>query len=958
MDRIVVVKKSEVVGDRCLRLADLFVKNLVESGGKKKDKAKTKDNDGDIAMEDEEEEEEFVETSATRVVLRILNHLMQFLSARERTVRYRTSQFMALLLSNSLPTFPFDYCAISTTIFQQLRTTLTQRLQDKEAIVRVQAAIGLVRLMEMGVCAASDAEESDDGEGKSQEGISGILIEAMQNDPSADVRRTILYNLSPTSANLPYLLERSRDVDAPTRRAVFTRLLPTLGDFRFLSINMREKLLRWGLNDRDESVRQAAKKMFSYRWVDDAGGDLLEVLERLDIGHEPPEGGDMSLAMQGFWENRKDVLQDLKFDNAFWENLTLEGAFLARSFNDYCRTAPPQEIKGVEIDECMPEVTRLAFYLAKYINRLVIAADLPEAEPAQDQEFIVLQLLHIALTMDYGDEIGRRRMFALFRESLGVVELNEPVTKLIVEGLKKLTTSEGDFSMLMLEVIAEVHDTIAEDEDEDDGEDSFHSAQSDPAEEDLEDTITVRPKTRPASGGQPKPKKQKLDNNKGRREEEEEEHKEESDPDMEPVDSNEEEKKAFRELQVNLKCLHIAQFMLENISAGLKSNSHVVSLLNGLIVPAVRSHEVPIREAGMRCLGLSCLIDRGLAESNMNLFGHCFAKGHEALQIEALHIISDILHVHGASLFASEHCSLEQRQVYRLLAKATKMGEDESEEVQATAVEVICKLMLAQVIQDEELLKVLVTAYFDPATVGNHTLRQILSYFLPVFCHSSSANALMMANIAVDEFHRLFNLRLCLDGEDQEMVSATVIAAHLLDWTDPRKTVSPRAGGKLSEKVVDATPHAIIARDALEKICFSSTAKEERKLLANAIVAKCYIPKEAGKVLLTEVYDTVTQAIETKVMTTGEASGRNVLAKVEVSVGKLLSQIQEEEGGDATMVRGEEETGGEEDEEEEEGDVTIVPETKEAGEEEEEAEVDQGEESERTPAVTEDEEED
>jgi condensin complex subunit 3 len=141
--------------------------------------------------EEEEEEEEFVETSATRVVLRILNHLMGFLTARERVVRYRTTQFIALLLSNSLPTFPFDYSVTSNSIFRQLRSTLTKRIQDKEAIVRVQAAIGLVRLMEMGVSVASDAEESEEEESnsvdKSQDGIVGILIEAMQNDPSAYV---------------------------------------------------------------------------------------------------------------------------------------------------------------------------------------------------------------------------------------------------------------------------------------------------------------------------------------------------------------------------------------------------------------------------------------------------------------------------------------------------------------------------------------------------------------------------------------------------------------------------------------------------------------------------------------------------------------------------------------------------------------------------------------------------
>jgi condensin complex subunit 3 len=206
LNRVLVVKKSEVVGDRCLRLADGFIKNLVEGmytgrgaagrdadddgvGNKKKKKEKPKekdqDQDGDVEMAEEEEEEEDVhrETSATRVVLRILNHVLGFLSSKERGVRYRTTQFLALVLVNSLPTFPFDYSTVSLSIFRQLLAALTKRIHDKEAIVRVQASIGLVRLLDMGVTAASDAEEDSDDE---QDGlVESILIESMQNDPSA-----------------------------------------------------------------------------------------------------------------------------------------------------------------------------------------------------------------------------------------------------------------------------------------------------------------------------------------------------------------------------------------------------------------------------------------------------------------------------------------------------------------------------------------------------------------------------------------------------------------------------------------------------------------------------------------------------------------------------------------------------------------------------------------------------
>ena len=223
-----------------------------------------------------------------------------------------------------------------------------------------------------------------------------------------------------------------------------------------------------------------------------------------------------------------------------------------------------------------------------------------------------------------------------------------------------------------------------------------------------------------------------------------------------------------------------------------------------------------------------------------------------------------------------------------------------------------------------------------------------------------------MASITISEFHNLFIMR-SLDDGDEEMVSLSVIASHFMDWTDPRKTVLPHghrgggsdgdggSGGGFQQKVVDATPHAIVCRDALERICSSGCNREERKLIVTGLVGKCYMPKEAGKDLLREIYDRVTEAIEGKVV--AEALGRNTLAKVEVAVGRLLAEMEQE--GEATVVPGREgrDSSGEEgggggddgDEEEEEGEATVVPEKTEVG-------VDRGEESERTPVVTEDEE--
>lgn len=485
---------------------------------------------------------------------------------------------------------------------------------------------------------------------------------------------------------------------------------------------MREKLLRWGLNDRDDSVRAAAGKMFNYRWIEDAKGDLLEVLERMhvvgsssgDTTNNNSISGVKEIAMQGFWSVRKDVVESLELDNVFWDNLTAESAFLVRSFNDWCRSSKHEGKYESLVEEKLPEVTKLAYHLQLQLNKLIglltedqdtskVTEEDEVSTDATEQEFIVVQLLMIAASMDYGDEIGRRKMFLLLRNSLSVIELPEAVTKLVVQCLAKLSSGEADFCMLILEVIAEIHDKITEDEDGDGGKKSDD-------EDDDDDYDDAAAQLMQEAGHIPKRAKLTQPEELLKQKSPASSSKSRHDPDAMDVDdpqegdgekSEDEDSKAFKTLLNNIKTLHLAQYMLGNVSGSLTQNTPLVSMLNGLVVPAVRSHEAIIRELGLRCLGLSCLLDQNLAEENLALFAHCFNKGHEALQVEALRIISDMLMVHGAALFEGEACRLEQKTFYKLLGKALRL--EDTVEVQAAAAEVCCKLMLAQVAKDEDV---------------------------------------------------------------------------------------------------------------------------------------------------------------------------------------------------------------------------------------------------------------
>ncbi|KAK0623228.1 nuclear condensing complex subunit [Immersiella caudata] len=853
--RVIPVKKSEGVGEKAIRFIGLFLRHAV-------------DKDNEVLGEADQDASTMPETPTTRLTGHLIENVLPLMTAKDKFVRYRSTQLTSHII-NSLD-------AIDDDLFQKLRQGLLKRIRDKEAMVRVQAVLGLGRL------AGNEAEAKEDSDDSDRDGAAvGLLeklLEVLQNDPSADVRRSLLVNLPILSNTLPFLLERARDQDAATRRAVYSRLLPALGDFRHLSLSMREKLLRWGLRDRDENVRKAAGRLFRERWIEDCAGTpppaengqaevsppnldaLLELLERIDVVNSGVENGVALEAMKGFWEGRPDYREFITFDDNFWETLSAESVFVARSFNDFCRSEGNGKYEAL-VEEKLPEVTKVAFFLERYIKVLIDAVkrademegEEDEEEDTVEQEFIVEQLLHIALTLDYSDEVGRRKMFALLRQTLSIPELPDEVTKLTVEVLRDLcapdAAGEKEFCSIVLEAVADVHDTIVDDQG-DDAEESFHSARSEVSS----DTTPTKKR-----GKTPE------------------------------LSEEEAAKKAIKEIMINMKCLHIVQCMLTNVAGNLQQNDHLVAMLNNLVVPAVRSHEAPVRERGLVCLGLCSLLDRSLAEENLTLFMHFFSKGHTALQITALQILTDILNVHGAQLLTS---NLTLLKVY---IKALRSG-SKAPEVQAAATVAASKLLLGRVVSDHEvsaeLLKTLVVAYFEPASSGNQSVRQALNYFLPVFCYSRAENQDLMRTVALDALHTLYNVREGLDDDDadveDEMVSLATIGACLVDWTDPRKCYSPgQPADALEKKNVNGDVHLDFAKNILERLDGNCT-KEEKKIIA-ALLGKLYVSPTSSEDKIRDVYADVCEAVDTQ--TLSDATGRNALYKIHVGLGKIVNNL-------------------------------------------------------------------
>ncbi|KAF1928325.1 uncharacterized protein M421DRAFT_63411 [Didymella exigua CBS 183.55] len=875
--RVMNVKKSEAAGDRVIRFLTTFLKYAVEKDAKVIDE--TSQDDG---------------TPSSRLSVFIIKTVLPLLQSKDKTVRFRATQTITQLLNNLE--------AIDEDMYSLIISSLTKRLRDKEASVRVQAVMGLGRL-------ANDEEDEEDEDSDDEAStILEKLVDIMQNDPDAQVRRTILANIPFFKSTIVMQLERARDVDPATRRLVYARILPILGDFRHLSLVQREKMIRWGLKDRDDAVRKATAQLFSERWIEDcasrrdtrpeeekAAGStappsleaLCELLERLDIIRAGQEEGMAHEAMRQFWARRPDYVEAIEFSHQFWLDLDPSAAFVARSLNDYAQSIDDEQTRQM-IEDKIPEPHNFGFVLerklndvAEFIDRYaMLDEDDPDAadaqEEVQDAEFVAEQVLHMAMSLDFSDEVGRRNVYSITRTALALASLPEECTKLCIELLRIVCGNRGesDFCAVIMEAVNEVHDTLSDDPNDasgagDDAE-SFHSAQSEHSS-----PLPARRKT-------PKPAKT----------------------------AEEEAADKWTEIMVYSKCLHILQCTLQNVTCDLESDTNLKTALNTLIIPAVQSKENIIRERGVICLGLASLLSKDLAVNNLDLFFHCFTKGNDELKQITLQVIADVIitHPHLLAPPASDPDTTEQSEVpeqsplLRPLRKILLKGiTSEDTSVGRVACEAAQKLILHSLLPEEEtadIVRALTLTYFDPDGQNKPAMIQALGYFLPVFCHSRIKNAQTMAGVAVSVIGKLLVMRDDVDEDEDaaEMVGWPRITAYLADLTDGRKVVGQTetgSDGKTSSSGDSEVPHIMLAVEILERALNGTCSRDERKPLL-ALLTKLHIPPSAPQKTVSEPTAELLEALQALVSEAVEdrigvdATQRNALTKLDATLTKRL----------------------------------------------------------------------
>ncbi|KAJ3093060.1 hypothetical protein HK102_010965 [Quaeritorhiza haematococci] len=309
-----------------------------------------------------------------RMVEELLRELSNGFNAKDKNVRFRVCQIVGVLLNN--------ISELDDDLFSTLCEKLLERTQDKEPMVRAQAARGLENFC-------------DDDE------VFKTIRQLLECDPSGDVRKAVLETVYWSKENISLFAKRCRDRDVNVRKVVY----PTLCKLDGCLSNQDREVLLQGLYDRDNEIRQRCIRWVCLKLVPEHG--ILKLLHELDLSTDLPAHL-LSCVLQTI--DSKDILRQDICKAETWDNLTPVTAFYIR----VCISHYLDNQMYDKVEETLPPLNHQVAVLQKHCALMIEGGD--NDAFVQEQQFILGELLMIAEVEDFADELGRRQMLSFLRK--------------------------------------------------------------------------------------------------------------------------------------------------------------------------------------------------------------------------------------------------------------------------------------------------------------------------------------------------------------------------------------------------------------------------------------------------------------------------------------------------------------------------------------------------------------
>ena len=324
------------------------------------------------------------------------------------------------MLINRLLKLLGEEAEIDDELYHKIFNNMLERLKDKVAEIRAQAVHALQRLQ--------DPRDSECP-------IIKAFIFHLGCDPSPVVRKAIVRCIGATRYTLPHVIKRTMDVDENVRKVAY-KFIADKVHIRSLSITKREEIIRRGLTDRNENVRNVVAKELVPAWLRFCNESIVELLYALDpVGNSDSETPKevLSVLFQGVpFDELVNAFQYLDHGNRLipLNKLSPETATYWRNLASYLHNQA--EVKGVSaaapyLENFLPELVQFCAYIRQYLidnHPAAAAAAAPavvESATTTDEsnELIWLfngrQLIDMVPLFDLADVVGLSLLVFIFR---------------------------------------------------------------------------------------------------------------------------------------------------------------------------------------------------------------------------------------------------------------------------------------------------------------------------------------------------------------------------------------------------------------------------------------------------------------------------------------------------------------------------------------------------------------
>lgn len=665
-----------------------------------------------------------VATSTEDVFMSFVNYLLQRSNSLDKVVRFRSCQTISCIFKE----FP-EESEIDNVLWDTLSDTLLPRLRDKCPNVRMWSLKALKDLQ--------DPCNPDDP-------ILQEFIRMIKSDTSKDVRIAAIECTLPSKYSLSHIIDRLGDVKVEVRTTATQKLLDMV-EINHLTQKQRGTVIKYALNDREESVREKALELV-VKWlhspaVDNSVPKLLYMIGLVGNAAESELTG---------WSLIEASTQNKQF------NVTVSGVDKIVTVNDFVENDImywQRSFTGIPPAELLWTLLRCDFYFKslspdRYLERVenflpdtVVLCELlreghsllRDEDCPQLYELSMELLLRITAFVDTSDIAGSKELIKTCKSMVKDLKFLETLVEPVLTACcKAMNAVLDDVGESMAELAQELWPSVFDAE----------ASEDDPF----------------------KPKNPDID-------------------------------------LAQLRSLQVAAWTIQNQTATKKSSLVGSSPLEVFIPMVLQSLQQPIKElrsAALRCLGLLGISSEKHCESFAGIVLQVASANQEDsfIRCQAIESLTDMAMVHSEQLISEDN----------LVTLLTRMVDCGTPLIQRISAEASAKLLFSgRIVKSPALFARLVRIYFSPiesddaesegysnfsnpqskkceTTKGSEAyLDQLLSIFFPAFFSAGGERA----DIVVDSINFLIsNCVMNIRDGIADTFPLQKMSDHLLSWCD------------------------------------------------------------------------------------------------------------------------------------------------------------------------------